>query len=377
LASPGGFPEPSSAWTPDKAMSRALAAYLYSGITAVKSVGDPLDAILKTQALVNSGVRVGAELFTCGPMFTAAGGHGTEYLKNLPPQARKAAEDQTVRTPKTPEEARQQVQALKQGGVDGIKAILDAGQAGMLFNRMDVGVLRAVVEEAHAQKLPVVIHTGDARDVADAISVGANGVEHGSVREKLPDELFAQMKARGVAYDPALTVVEGFLSLANGSLDPLERPLVLQVGPAALIDSTKKFLQSDKGAALRAQLKQHPMSLDLGKENLMSAWKAGVLLVTGSDAGNPLTLHGPTIQREVELWVEAGIPPAVALQAATYNAARLLGAADRIGLIREGHDANLLLVDGNPLKEIKQIESIQSVIFKGERLSRSELFEQE
>ena len=119
------------------------------------------------------------------------------------------------------------------------------------------------------------------------------------------------------------------------------------------------------------------MSLALGKENLMSAWKAGVLLVTGSDAGNPLTLHGPTIQREVELWVEAGIPPAVTLQAATYNAARLLGAADRIGLIREGHDANLLLVDGNPLKEIKQIESIQTVIFKGERLSRSELFEQE
>ena len=119
------------------------------------------------------------------------------------------------------------------------------------------------------------IHTGDARDVADALGVGANGVEHGSVREKLPAEPFAQMKARGVAYDPALTAVEGFLSVANGSLDPLDRPLVLQAGPAALIDSTKKFLQSEKGAALRAQLKQYPMSLDLGKENLMSAWKAG------------------------------------------------------------------------------------------------------
>jgi len=88
-------------------------------------------------------------------------------------------------------------------------------------------------------------------------------------------------------------------------------------------------------------------------------------------------LHGPTIQREVELWVEAGIPPAVALQAATYNAARLLGVENRIGLIQEGHDADLLLVDGNPLKEIKQIESIQSVMLKGERIGRSELFEQE
>ena len=108
----------------------------------------------------------------------------------------------------------------------------------------------------------------------------------------------------------------------------------------------------------------------------MAAWHAGVMLVTGSDAGNPLVFHGPTIQRELELWVEAGIPPAIALQAATYNAARLIGAGNRIGLIKEGYDANLLLVDGNPLKEIKQIESIQSVIFKGEEISRSELFDQ-
>jgi imidazolonepropionase-like amidohydrolase len=128
---------------------------------------------------------------------------------------------------------------------------------------------------------------------------------------------------------------------------------------------------------MRAQLKLLNMSLDLGKENLRAAWQAGVMLVTGSDAGNPLVFHGPTIQREVELWVEAGIPPAVALQAATYNAARLLGVDQRVGLIKEGYDANLLLVDGNPLKEIKQIESVQSVIFKGERISRSELFDQE
>jgi len=377
LAASGGFSDTPSESTPDKTMPRALAAYLYSGITAVKSVGDPLDAILKVRSLVNSGERLGAELFACGPLFTAAGGHGTEYFKGLPEQARRAAQEQTVRTPQNPQEARSQVQALKQRGVDGIKAILEAGQAGMLFNRMDVAILRAVAEEARAQKLPIVIHTGDAKDVADALSVGTNGIEHGSLREKLPDELFARMKAQGVAYDPTLAVVEALTSLRNGSLDPLERPLVLQVGPAALIASTKKFLQSAKGDQMRAQLKLYPLSLDFGKENLVSAWKAGVLLVTGSDAGNPLTLHGPTIQREVELWVDAGIPAGVALEAATYNAARLLGASGRIGLIREGHDATLLLVDGNPLKEIKQLESIQSVILKGERISRSELFDQE
>jgi imidazolonepropionase-like amidohydrolase len=79
----------------------------------------------------------------------------------------------------------------------------------------------------------------------------------------------------------------------------------------------------------------------------------------------------------VELWVEAGLPPEVALQAATFNAARLLGAGGRIGLVKPGYDANLILVDGNPLKDIKQIESIRTVILKGEQISRSELFDQQ
>jgi imidazolonepropionase-like amidohydrolase/ABC-type multidrug transport system permease subunit len=377
LAASGGFSESASDYQPDKSMPHALAAYLYSGVTAVRSAGDPLDQVLKVRTLMNSGDRLGAELFTCGPMFTASGGHGTEYFKSLPEQVRKQAEAQTVRTPQTPDEARQQVDALKQRGVDCVKAILEAGQAGMLFNRLDVSILQAIANEAGAQKLPIAIHTGDSRDVAEALAAGANSIEHGSLRDRIPEALFAQMKAQGVAYDPTLTAVEGFLAMINGTREPIERPLVLQVGPGALIESTKKFLTSENGEKMRARLKLLNMSLDQGKENLRAAWQSGVVLVTGSDAGNPLVFHGPTIQREVELWVEAGIPAAVALQAATYNAARLLGVDRRMGLIKEGYDANLLLVDGNPLKEIKQIESVQSVIFKGERISRSDLFDQE
>ena len=116
-------------------MPRELAAYLYSGITAVKSVGDPLDAILKVRTLVNSGERLGAELFACGPMFTAAGGHGTESSRTSGAVAQSGQGDRTDSA--DAEEARQQVQALKQRGVDGIKAILEAGQA-RAFQPMDV-----------------------------------------------------------------------------------------------------------------------------------------------------------------------------------------------------------------------------------------------
>jgi len=377
LSSPGGFSQSAEAYTTGKAMPRALAEYLYSGITAVKSVGDPLDDILKTRSLVNSGERLGAQLFAVGPMFTARGGHGTEYLRYVPEAYRKAAEEQVVRTPATADEARQQVDALKEIGVDGIKAILEAGQSGFMFERMDLAVFRAVAAEARAKSLPIVVHTGDSHDVADALNAGVDGIEHGSSRDEIPVALFNQMKAGGVTYDPTLSVWEGYTDVANGSLEPLERPLVLQAAPPGLIESSKKFLQSADGLRMRASVKRFGVDEGIAKRNLVAAWQAGVTLVTGSDAGNPLVLHGPTIEREVELWVEAGLPPAVALQAATYNAARLLRASDRIGLVKEGHEATLLLVDGNPLKDIKQIESIQAVFLKGARISRSELFDQE
>jgi imidazolonepropionase-like amidohydrolase len=116
--------------------------------------------------------------------------------------------------------------------------------------------------------------------------------------------------------------------------------------------------------------------MQIATANLKRAYEHKVALVTGSDAGNFLVVHGPTVQRELELWVQAGIPPAVALQAATSNAAKLLRAEAHIGTVIAGHDADLLIVDGNPLEDISATERISSVVFKGERIERTELFEQ-
>jgi imidazolonepropionase-like amidohydrolase len=90
-----------------------------------------------------------------------------------------------------------------------------------------------------------------------------------------------------------------------------------------------------------------------------------------------LVFHGPTVQRELELWVEAGIPIKVALQAATLNGAKSLRAEGRIGSVEKGKEATLLVVDGNPLEDVKATEAISFVIFKGERINRTELFNQE
>jgi imidazolonepropionase-like amidohydrolase/ABC-type multidrug transport system permease subunit len=376
LGAPGGFYPDSSKYDPEKSMLRELSAYLYSGVTTIRSVGDGVDNVLKLRSTVNGGEALGAELSACGPLFTAPGGHGTEYFKDLPDNVRTQAEKQFTRLPASPEEARQQVDDLKKKGVDCIKAILEAGAGGRVFHRLDTGLFDAVAHAAQAEDLPLSVHTGDARDVADAVQARANSIEHGSFREAIPDLLFDQMAKQGMFYDPTLSVGEAFKDFAAGNPRLLKRSLVEQVGPPELLQGTEEGLASKETEPMRAALARYPIDMRVAMDNLKRAHQHGVLLVTGSDAGNFLVIHGPTVQHELQLWVQAGIPPAVALQAATFNAACLLRAAKRIGSIQPGHDADLLVVDGNPLDDITATERISLVVFKGERVDRTELFNQ-
>ncbi len=375
LGSPGGFLEKQEDYKDQS--DRELAAYLYSGVIAIKSVGDATDSILKERAKINSGERLGAELFAVGPMFTAPGGHGTEYASYVPDGLKESFLAQFVRLPKNAEEARAQVAELKARGADGIKAILDAGAGPLHYNRMDRAVFQAIAAAARENHLPIVSHTGDARDVAEAVEAHVDGIEHGSMQERIPDELFAKMKEFGVSFDPTLTVAEAIGAVAKGDLSVLNRSLVAQAVPPELLQSTRKLLPSASLAAVRDAYSKYPIDFEIAKQNLMAAYRAGVALTAGTDAGNPLVFHGPDIHRELKLWTEAGIPPAAALQAATYNNAKLLRVDRRIGLIQPGYDASLLLIDGNPLQDISATEHISIVFLKGERVNRSELFDQD
>ena len=376
LGGPGGFYDDWSQYDPNKACERALEAYLYCGVTAVRSAGDKVDDMLKLRQLFNSGEKLGSELFLCGPLFTAEGGHGTEYSKRIPEIARASFDAQFLRIPKTPDEARNMVDELAAKGVNAIKGVLEAGVSGHSFERMNLDLLRAVVEAAHTKKLPVAIHTGESRDVIDAVSLGADSVEHGSFRDEIPDATIAEMKGKGIAFDPTLSVVEGLSDFAKGKTDLLKRSLVQQVTTKELVVGTEHAATNDEMKSMREGLGHYPLSMDLGNRNLLKAWRAGVLLVTGSDAGNLLVLHGPTVQHEIELWVAAGIPAEVALESATSRAAKLLRADDRIGTIEKGKEASLLVVDGNPLQDVRALSSISNVFQKGERVQRSTLFEQ-
>ena len=376
FGSTGGFYDDNSKFDPDKNTQHELEAYLYSGVTAVRSAGDQLKEGLKYRELFNSGEKLGTELFLCGPLFTAAKGHGTEFASYIPEAFRAGFNAEFLRIPSNVDEARTMVDALAAKHVNAIKGILDEGSASHPFQRMEIGILRTVVDEAHRKGLPVSIHTGRSADVIDAVAIGTNSVEHGSYVDDIPDVTFAEMKARGIAFDPTLSVAEGYTNFAAGNATILNNSLVQQVTPQDLIMGTRHAAMSSEMKGLRDSIAKYPMSLEQGNRNLVRAWKAGVMLVTGSDAGNFLVMHGPTVQHEVELWVAAGIPIPVALQAATANAAKLLGAGKRLGTIETGKEATLLLVDGNPLQDVKALSSISMVMLKGEHIGRAGLFDQ-
>ena len=374
LGAEGGFHhDVRQEYDPQKVLTHNLAAYLYSGVTTVRSTGDMLESVKKMGVSTADGEILGAQVQTCGPLFTAKGGHGTEYFKALPENVRDSLLKEFNRIPTTAEEARQQVDGVKSAGGDCIKAILESGVAGHVFNHLDTGLFNAVAAEAHAQSLPLAVHTGEASDVTEAVQAKADSIEHGSFRDAIPDSTFDQMAHQGTFYDPTLSVGEAFNDFAAGKGDLLKRSLVRQVSPDELIKGTEEALTSKEMEETRGILGAFAGNMSLAIDNLKRAYAHGVTLVTGSDAGNYLVFHGPTVQHEMALWVKAGIPPAVALQAATYNAARLLKADNHIGSIRVGNDADLLIVDGNPLEDISVTERISTVILKGETINRPEL----
>jgi imidazolonepropionase-like amidohydrolase len=249
---------------------------------------------------------------------------------------------------------------LKKAGVDGIAGVLA---------ELDPQILNAISTKAHADNLPMVVRTGDARDVENALRAHVDGIELGSFRQRIPDEDFDAMQQQGLMYDPMLSTVEGMSDFADGKLDLLNRSLVQQVGPPALLNGTRRVAHTPQDA--------HLPWLDTAKDNLLRAYRHGVILVAGSGAGNVLVFHGPSIQHELQLWVDAGILPQVAIQAATLHGAQALRVAARLGSIEKGKDATMLVVDGNPLQDIKATEAISFVMFKGEQVERPDLFKPE
>jgi len=371
LMMPGGIPA-EGAVSPDwnKAFERAIKAYLYSGVVAIRSTGDPLQFLTAIKGRIDSGEELGAQVHLAGPLFTQPNGPGAESARFVPQAFREQAAQQLWRYPKSADEARSMVAELKAGGATGIRAAIDDA---MPETSLSVAVLNALGAAAREHGLSFSVQTATSTDALAAAAAGAQFLDRGVRRDALTPELAARLKGAGVYYNGGLAALEAMIQFAEGRADLLSRTLVQQVGPAPLLVSTREKLKALDPAAV-APLREAQQT---AAANLKKAYDAGVSLVAASGSGQMLLVHGPGLHREMQLWAAAGIPPKDVLMAATRNAAQFLRISDHSGQIRKGFDATVMLVEGNPLEEISATERIVMLVVKGERVARSQLFEEE
>jgi enamidase len=285
-----------------------------AGVTTIRSVGDMTSSILDLKRQVASGAMAGPRVYCAGPIFTAPGGHpaGTIYKGNpwLIAEATRQVDD--------PEKARAEVQALARENVDGIKAVYDGHRAPQL----SLEVLEAIIDEAHKHDLWVAVHTHDLQELREAVTAGANSIEHGTYDEsQLDAETVEMLKEKNVAYVPTLAVFDTY---AGPEATPRER-----------------------------------------MENVKTVREAGVLIGAGTDAQGPRMAFGSSLHREMELLVEAVLTPSEAILAATRNAAVTLRVDDELGTIEKGKLADLILVKGQPWETISDIRRVRVVIQDG------------
>jgi imidazolonepropionase-like amidohydrolase len=286
-----------------------------------------------------------ADLRTAGYAVTAPGGHGTEY--GFPAPTLKSASD-----------AQAFVDARIKEGSDFIKIIYDDGKSyGIHFNTLSKETLRAAVAAAHKRGKLAVVHIATFAAAREAIDAGADALVHLFI-DRSPDPEFGRFAAKHrVFVVPTLSVLASACGGGAGTALLEDHHLAPYLAPWQRANLAKKF--------------PNPMPAGCGApaETIKQLRGAGVPVLAGTDAPNPGTAHGVSLHGELERLVAAGLTPAEALAGATSLAAARFHLDDR-GVIAPGKRADLLLVEGDPTKDITATRAIVGVWKAGVRLDR-------
>ena len=289
-----------------------------------------------------------ADLFSAGTLVTAPRGHGTQFGMPIP-------------TITVADSAAAFVDARIAEGSEWIKVVYDSGHTyGMRLATIDAATLRAVITAAHRRGKLAVVHVGDAASARTAIESGADGLVH-LFTDRAADPGFVQLvRSRRAFVIPTLTVMMSITGTGGGAPladDARLSPLLL---PASIQNLKQGFPQMPGAPST---------SYAVAEQTVRELRAAGVRLLAGTDAPNPGTWFGVAMHRELELLVRAGLTPTEALIAATSAGADAFRQPDR-GRIGQGKRADLLLVDGDPTRDITATRAVVGVWKSGVRIDR-------
>jgi len=336
---------------------QALEKALIFGVTAVVDMFMDVNLmkdIKKRQA--EGKAQNMAYLVSAGILATAPGGHGTQYGVNIPTLTR-------------PEEAASFVEARISEGSDFIKIIYDSGEAYFQPRpTLDLATIAALIQEAHRRHKKVVVHAATLQNCLDVLKLGADGLAHIYFNDAFDPDFGRVVAAHRAFVIPTLAVLESLSGLHEATI-LLDDP---HLSPYLLADDIRS-LQSRIPVTIPLEVKQRLS--ETRKKVIGQLRESKVPLLAGTDAPNPGTAYGVSLHHELELLVWAGLSPLEAMKAATSLPAEKFGLKDR-GIIRPGAMADLVLVDGNPLEDIKATRRIISIWKEGRAVDREKYREQ-
>ncbi len=336
---------PHQSTDPRRVIRQALSRMLYCGVTAVRAVDVPAELQAGLGEAVDTGEFLGSEIFMVSPAGRAGGlGEGSSFMGGSagPTEAADCLLFQVPARPHPP----------------------------------FLAMLRAMANRGRQQNAHLLGILEGAGSVDPALEVGLEELVYPYARQPFTEAQLSSISRRSAILSVSQGWPEVVLELVNHDSETLEHSLVQQVTGPEELDYLKGEVENDRLVPSELDPGMAPNVVKTAAALLSEAWKKGVVLVPGSQAGRPLLIPGPSLHLELQRWVKAGIPPAAVLQAATSKAAQVLGAGDRIGLVEAGYDADLVLVNGDPSSNIEALERISTVIFKGEQIDRSDLLEQ-
>lgn len=320
--------------------------HIYWGVTSVGGAGSPGHWLLTQQEAIRSGRRVGPRIFpACGFVVPSWMNAFPQFLRIENKEQLEGYMDHLIGL-----------------GATHVKC----------HNRRNPWVEAAAVSAAHRRGLPVQSHFIRPASVA----AGLDRKEHafyfasdGSATERFQQDVIEIMQKAGIALDTTFIVALGYSDLGDDRFaDALFRPEVSSFLPPAQIERLKRQLKRKVPEAVNLEWKR---VLDASKVNVLAAHKAGIRVVVGTDFSTFLGFIG--VHWEMEFLVEAGLSPLEALHAATNEAAAVLGLEGQLGIIAPGAVADLVVLEADPLEDIRNTQRIYSVIKDGKIIDRNAL----
>jgi imidazolonepropionase-like amidohydrolase len=335
-----------------------LKTMLRWGVTSARLMAEDVAAAERTAAASRRRPDI-PEIFPAAPIFTVKGGWWDE---GNPPDSH------LNRFPATPEEARAAVRRARELGSAEIKLMLDdmswCRAPKPTLARVKADVAAALLGEARESGMRSSVHAPNLADAREAVADGATALAHG-VLDPLDAGTIALMKSRPVFYIPTMDIFE-FLADTRSFVDGvLSDPRAVAGLPAETVKTYRAAAYSDGYRVRYPNFENVGRHLPTLRENLRRLHAAGVPIALGTDMW---AFPGLGVSIEMDLYVRSGISSLEAIRAATQTAARSLGIDKDRGTLEPGKRADILVLDADPLSDVKNIRSISAIYKAGQRV---------